>query len=40
MIEPGNEMAGDGNRLLIYRDQVTHYTDAQKALLAWLLERS
>jgi hypothetical protein len=23
MIEPGNEMAGDGNRLLIYRDQVT-----------------
>jgi Domain of unknown function (DUF1707) len=23
MIEPGNEMAGDGNRLFIYRDQVT-----------------
>ena len=23
MIEPGSEMAGDGNRLFIYRDQVT-----------------
>jgi Domain of unknown function (DUF1707) len=23
MIEPGNEMARDGNRLVIYRDQVT-----------------